>query len=865
MGSERDQEQTQILALRQQLAQVKAQLEQANAACQAAQQEAQEVRTSALQVSDQQHTKQALVESEHFANKVLAASLNGLYIFDVDEGRIIFINPRYTRLTGYLLEDLQDMTGEKYIDLFHPADTERVLAHIASIKQAPDGTSYEIEYRFKRADGRWMWIHSYESVFLRHKDGRVRQYIGTFIDVTAQKEADAKIEMALAGANAGAWNWNMRSGLVKFSAELYNLLGIAAGHPESRAVRFFRQIYREDRQRVRRAFKAALKDHQPTCTLEFRFTRMNGQVIWLSSTAQIEYDEHKQALRAYGIIQDISQHKLAEAELRASEMRFRQLADSMPQLVWTAGANGVMDYHNWRYREYDGITLNSGSNGNDSWEWTPAVHPDDREATIAAWQQAVQSGEIYQVEHRLRMFDGSYRWHLSRGLPVLDHHNQVVRWFGTATDIHDTKLAEANLRTHNQRLALISDTAAELLRGADPLELIERAFQRLSAMLDLDLYVQYLLSEDGMTLDMVACVGAPKDALGALQHMRLGQGVSGSVATRRRPAMIQNVQNNPEPQFDLIRSLGMEVYASFPLIVHEQLIGTLSFGSRSRKKLKSDEFELLQTVCDLVATAIARARVETALQQYANRLERSNRDLEEFAFVASHDLQEPLRKIEAFGSVLVDCTNNLNEKQLDYLGRMRNAAGRMRTMVDDLLRLSRVNRLNQPFALVDLAQTVKEVLSDLEIQVKRTQGVVEVGELPVVEADPAQMRQLFQNLIGNALKFHRPGVPPMVKISIDTGAAIQGGGQNNRASVQIMLTDNGIGFPEEDAERIFQPFQRLVGRKDFEGSGIGLALCRKIVERHGGSIVAQGQPDQGAAFIITLPVKSGAPARRSYP
>jgi light-regulated signal transduction histidine kinase (bacteriophytochrome) len=250
---------------------------------------------------------------------------------------------------------------------------------------------------------------------------------------------------------------------------------------------------------------------------------------------------------------------------------------------------------------------------------------------------------------------------------------------------------------------------------------------------------------------------------------------------------------------------------------------------------------------------------EQALKNYAAKLERSNRELQDFAYVASHDLQEPLRKIKAFGDRLkARCTGALDERGLDYLDRMQSAAQRMQNLINALLAYSRVTTQAQPFVPVDLAQVTQEVLLDLEMRVEQTGGRVETGDLPTLEADPIQMRQLLQNLIGNALKFHRQDETPVVKVyarSPDNQIREPFGATHDDEMCQIVVQDNGIGFDEKYLDRIFQVFQRLHGRGEYEGTGIGLATCRKIVERHGGHITATSTPGQGATFFVTLPIK----------
>ena len=254
-------------------------------------------------------------------------------------------------------------------------------------------------------------------------------------------------------------------------------------------------------------------------------------------------------------------------------------------------------------------------------------------------------------------------------------------------------------------------------------------------------------------------------------------------------------------------------------------------------------------------------KAKERLALMAEELARSNAELEQFAYIASHDLQEPLRKIQAFGERLqVKAGDSLDEKTKDYLGRMMNASSRMQSLINALLKYSRVTTKARAFVSVDLSDLVRKVLSDLEIQIKRIGGRIEVGDLPTIDADPLQMYQLFQNLISNALKFHNKGEAPVVEVrgkiiaGSERGAAAFSQKQKDRFC-RITVQDNGIGFDEKYLDHIFKVFQRLHGRDEYEGSGIGLAICRKIVQRHGGGITAESKPGKGATFSITFPVE----------
>jgi len=247
---------------------------------------------------------------------------------------------------------------------------------------------------------------------------------------------------------------------------------------------------------------------------------------------------------------------------------------------------------------------------------------------------------------------------------------------------------------------------------------------------------------------------------------------------------------------------------------------------------------------------------ERELEINIKKLAQSNKDLEDFAFVASHDLQEPLRKIQAFGDRLKEkYREGLSEEGRDYLERMQNAAVRMQTLIQALLTYSRVTTRREPFSKVSLATPAREAVSNLAARIEQTGARVEVGHLPVIESSPHQMEQLFQNILSNSLKY-RSEEKPVIRVSAnhvkdpESKKTVTGG-----QWVRILVEDNGIGFDEKYLDRIFQPFQRLHNRSQYEGTGMGLAICRKIVERHDGTITAKSTPGKGSTFIITLPVR----------
>lgn len=449
---------------------------------------------------------------------------------------------------------------------------------------------------------------------------------------------------------------------------------------------------------------------------------------------------------------------------------------------------------------------------------------------------------------RIRRADGEFRWVSATKVPMMNRDGEVIGIAGISRDVTERK----NSELERQVLFRIMQGISLTERLSDQLQLIHQAVEEV--VYAKNFYVALLNEATGLLhfefyVDERDQMPQPRSAT---------DGLTGLVLKQDGPLLLTDKQQLEMMAQGEVQVMGT-VSASWlgvPLRTANATIGALVVQSYvDSAAYGPKDVELLMSVAGQIAITIQRERAQERLEKTAAMLSQSNRELQDFASVASHDLQEPLRKIQAFGDRLRrKCEAQLSDDGNDYLERMLNAAHRMQTLINDLLTFSRVTTKAQPFSKVDLAVVAREVLSDLEVRIEQSGGTIELSELPVIDADPLQMRQLLQNLIANALKFRKSDEPPVVKIFAQSHSP-----HADRATLassgvwQISVEDNGIGFDEKYLDRIFTVFQRLHGRNAYEGTGVGLAVCRRIVERHSGSITARSQLGRGTTFIVKLP------------
>ena len=527
----------------------------------------------------------------------------------------------------------------------------------------------------------------------------------------------------------------------------------------------------------------------------------------------------------------------------------------------------------------------------------------DMKDTLALYDAAIESASKYRYANNVAVaFELKARYWLELGqvpyalIHLKEAHQQYKNWgvSGKVSQL-EAEFPQLMLREHLASGSSASQTGTTSLYQLD-LESIYKSAQVISSKVALNDLIESMLSivmenvganrsllllNEGS--DLIVAANASLDPTTGKTVVRSGgHRVLGSDAGL--PATVLNyVMNSRQPlivdSHNLSEPFTTDPYfhsgedlsiICVPIISHDQLTAmlflenNLSSGVFSKERARILDILMAQISISLENSRLyedldRRVEQRTAELAHANEaLKQSNAELEQFAYIASHDLQEPLRKVQSFGDLLVtNAGNKLDETGRLYLDRMQDGARRMQRLINDLLSFARVASKAKVFVEVDLAPLAREVVSDLESRLTTTGGQVEIGDLPQLQCDPTQMRQLLQNLIGNALKFHRDGVPPVVVvrsqlIKSDTGDLREPGPP---AWAEITVADNGIGFEEKYLDRIFAPFQRLHGHGKYEGTGIGLAVCHKVVERHGGAITATSTPGRGTTFIITLPLR----------
>jgi PAS domain S-box-containing protein len=530
------------------------------------------------------------------------------------------------------------------------------------------------------------------------------------------------------------------------------------------------------------------------------------------------------------------QQVLAERKARRNEARLQAIVESVPIGMIVSDGNGRLNLVNTAHRRLWGQRPFSDVEGDPAEPFAiediRTMLPDSAEMINRAMRGTPTIGVVTEIQAE----DRQHRTTLNSFTPIYGTDGSIDMVVVAEVDITEQRRAEAALRERERELQTMVDSIPQLAWMADSSGSVIWFNRR--------------------WLDYTG--GSPTEMYGWAWTRFIHPDEVEEVSTHLRTEVERG--NAWEDTLRLRDAAGnyREFLARAVPIRDETGVVSRWFGTSTdiTDELAARDAEA-RALREQVAREAAEIR-EEQLRLHAAELERSNRELQDFAYVASHDLQEPLRKISTFTDLVVEeYGSRLDDEASMYLQRVQRAALRMSRLIKDLLSFSRVTSRTRPFERVDLTAVMTDVLSDLEVLIRDSGGTVDLGPLPRVEADPMQMRQLFQNIIGNALKFRRHGVRPA--ITIHEGKA------ERKGWTRIEVADNGIGFDEKYLDRIFTPFQRLHSVGEYGGTGIGLAICRRIVERHHGVITARSALDEGTTFMVDLPIRNAPGPEQTVP
>jgi len=782
------------------------------------------------------------------------------------DGRYLGVNRAWEEFFGV---SRASFLGKQVQDLYpqNPAIAEKHLEMDGQLWRNPGGQSYEATVTAR--DGRLRDTIYYKATFA-NGSGEVAGLLGAIVDITARKQAEASLleserrfrrTFELAGSGVAHIGMDRRFLRVNRRLceilgypqdELLRLTGRQISHPDDRVNRRLceilgypqdellrltgRQISHPDDLDVINAQRPRLYAGEiDSVRVEKRYLRKDGSIVWVSFTMVVERDAAGKPQYEIAFFDDITARKQAEAALRESEERFRSVVDSANDgiLVYDKQLNVIAG--NLAAERILGLPLANIIGAAGFTSLLPCVHadgspilPDERPTRLTVKSGKPLTGQIVGIYRP----DGSMNW-LSVNTGFLRRPGDTD-WYGVVSTIGDiTKQRHAEpalsaseaLYRQTFELATADITKqrhAELALSASE-ALYRQTFELATAgIAHVDLSGRFMkvnrrlceilgYGEQELIGRPVKEISHPEDRnLTDSQRMRVRSGEKPSVRFEKR----------------YLRKSGAIVWVDLSVALACDASGAPQY-----------EIALFDDITE-------RKKAEAALREAHEELKRSNAELEQFAYVASHDLQEPLRMVSSYTQLLMRrYGDKLDGDAKDFTAFIVDGATRMKQLIEDLLAYSRVGTRDKNFKPVDAESSLKRALTNLRAAIQDSGATVTQDKLPTIPCDEVQLAQLFQNLIGNALKFRKPDVAPAVHV----GAAEQG------AEWEFMVRDNGIGIEPQYFERIFMVFQRLHDKGEYPGTGIGLAIVKKVVERHGGRIWVQSQPGAGTTFHFTMP------------
>ncbi len=673
----------------------------------------------------------------------------------------------------------------------------------------------------------------FEYTPFKNNEGKIESIILTVIDVTEKVEARKEIEdaeerlrLAADGTGLAMWDLNLKTDELISSPRLSIIFGEEPDkmlkHTEARA-----KIHPDDLQTVvEKAFQEALITG--TILYEARVIWNDLSIHWIKAMGKVQYDKEGKPERMLGTVVDITEQVRSRILLQDSEARFRTLVKGLPFAVYYCNKNGGLEFYNDAAMTLWGRT----PVGDERWcgshkvfDLTGRPVPTDQTHTARCVRNNIaMKGEAY-VERP----NGDRRHVLSNPQPIHDAAGNIIGVMNALIDVTEMKKAQQAIIESELRFRTVANTAPVMIWMS------------------------------GTDKKCYFCNTGWLKFTGRTIEEEIGDGWIAGI----HPDDIQRCNDIYDNAFDN----RIPFYNEYRLRRHDGVYRWVSDNGVPRYNADGMFEGFIGSCADIHDQKISAEKLEVIIEERTHNLrmanvalERSNEELEQFAFVTSHDLQEPLRKINTFAHLLYDRNKDVlvGDGKM-YIDKIMYSAQRMSRLINDLLNFSRLNRSDDKYTSVDLNALVDSIRNDFELMIIQKNALIDYKELPVIEAIPLQMNQLLYNLIGNALKFTNPDRQPVINISGNLvkkeEVAQYVSLDPNLNYCKIIVSDNGIGFKQEYAQKIFEIFQRLNGKSEYEGTGIGLALCNKIVTNHKGLIFARSEEGKGTEFHIFLPVK----------
>jgi PAS domain S-box-containing protein len=729
------------------------------------------------------------------------------YIEALDaEGRateLTYASPQIEDLFGYTPEEWISDPG-LFVRLLHPDDRERMLAEDERTEQT--GEPFRTEYRQYTRDGEMLWVRD-EAALVYDEEGRPQYWQGVIIDITEQKRAQEALRQSeeryravIERAAEGIYLVDAETGRVLDANPAFcRLLGYTREEVLGMSIYDFLDHDREEiEQNICATPAGASRD-----VGEHRYRRKDGSLLYVVSNGSAMYHEGRKVISI--LMHDVTERRRVEEALRRSETSLRA-AQAMARIGdWEYELDS--DRARWSDELFRIFGFAPGQSLPNFRGFFDLVHPEDRAAVRREVFGVLRGGEESSMDYRIVRPDGEVRSVHTEYRVTRDESGRGVGLVGTIQDITERKRAEDALRESERRFRALFENSGDALivhdQSGNVVDCNREAYRSLGYTRE-----EFL----GLSVGDFAV-----DVLSEEEKAQRGDDTFWKRAMRAEPGEVVAFHENIHRRKD---------GTTFPVEVG---LGSIDYGGR-------------RLVFASARDITERKRAEMELEALVDELRRSNAELEQFAYVASHDLQEPLRMVSSFTQLLRRrYEGQLDETADEFIGYAVDGATRMQTLINALLEYSRVGTRGRPFTVVDTEGTFGAALANLRNAVEESGAEVVSGGLPAVLGDEVQLMQLFQNLIANAIKF-RGEAPPRVRVE----ARRQG------RDWLFSVEDNGIGIGPEHRERIFVIFQRLHGREEYSGTGIGLALCKKIVERHGGKIWVESEPGRGSTFYFTL-------------